>query len=247
MPITMYEIKKAQKTLNTDKLRATDFLVMEKLKDSEIKRLNIETTDSQVDSQISEIAKQNGISLDKFYAAVAQQGMSLDEYRAKLKEQMLTQELVRKILFSSNVGQEDELRKYYNQHQHEFVIAKQMDMTRFVSNDKQTLEDFIKSNNPDKEDSNISREDSIVKMEELPTQIVDLLSATKEHSFTQVLQAGNGSYVTFYIKKKIDTELVDFDKAKGYIAQKLMAENQEKILNEYFERVRTNAKIEFIR
>lgn len=246
-PITMYAIEHIQNTLHVDKIRATDMLVMEKLKDSEIKRLKIEVTDAQLESQISQIAQQNGMNLDQFYAAVMREGMNLSEYRTKLKEQILTQELMRKILFSSNVGQEDELRKYYNEHTNEFIIPKKIKGIKFVSNDKKTLEAFIKhgvdSNIPD----SIAHSKEVLEISSLPPQIADIFLTSSERNFTQVFESSENSFVTFYIEQKLESEQVEFEKAKNYIAQKLIANNQEKILNDYFERVRSRSKIVFIR
>ncbi len=246
-PITIYAIEKAQKLLHTDKLRATDFLVMEKLRESEIKRLKIEVSDSQIDAQITQIAQQNGMNIEQFYAAIMKEGMSLVEYRTKLKEQILVQELMRKILFSSNVGQEDELRKYYNEHLHEFVIPKKIDIIKFVSNDKQSLENFIKQGIQSVLPNNIVKAEETLEISSLPNQIADVLLVTAENNFSQILEAEDNNYVSFYIKHKLLTEQVSFDKAKNYIAQKIIANNQEKILNDYFERVRSRSKIVFVR
>ncbi|RDU72327.1 peptidyl-prolyl cis-trans isomerase [Helicobacter aurati] len=246
-PITLYAISQAEKMLNTDKLRATDFLIMEELRKEEIKRLKIEVTDAQIDSQINQIAEQNNMNLNQFYAAVVKEGMSLSEYRAKLKEQMLMQDLMRKILFSSNIGQEDELRKYYNEHSEEFLIPKRVQSIKFVSKDKQSLESFIRSGLSSPLPSNIAKGEEELELESLPHQIADVFLTTSQNTFTPVLESGEGSYVAFFVKNKLDITHVDFEKAKGYIVQKLMMTNQEKILAEYFERVRTRSKIVFIR
>lgn len=246
-PITMYAIERVQNSLGVDKLRATDILVMEKLKDSEIKRLKIDVTDSQIDAQIAQIAQQNGMQLDQFYSAVMREGMSLTEYRTKLKEQILTQELMRKILFSSNVGQEDELRKYYNEHLSEFVVPKEIKGIKFVSHDKSILESFVKQGINSTIPASVAHSDEVVVLNSLPPQVADLFLTSPENSFTQIFESDGNNFVTFYIKKKLESEQVDFEKAKNYIAQKLIASNQEKILNDYFERVRSRSKIVLIR
>ncbi|WP_034573882.1 peptidyl-prolyl cis-trans isomerase [Helicobacter saguini] len=247
-PITLYSIQKTQKLLNTDRIRATDFLIMEKLRQDEIKRLKIDITESQIDAQISQIAQQNHMSLEQFYAAVSKEGMNLSEYREKLKEQILTQELMRKILFSSNVGQEDELRKYYNEHKEEFIIPKSVAVSKFVSNNRESLEAITQTNKKPKELPNgVVSEDDTIDIESLNAQIADVMLVTPQNSFTQILETGDGGYVVFFINKKLDTKEVDFNQAKNYIAQKLIASNQEKILSEYFERVRSRSKIVFIR
>ncbi|GAB0173501.1 peptidylprolyl isomerase [Helicobacter trogontum] len=246
-PITLHAIKQVENALHTDRLRATDILVNEKLKEAEIKRLKIEINDMQLDAQIAQIAQQNNMNLDQFYAAIVQEGMSLVEYRTKLKDQMLAQELMRKILFSSNVGQEDELRKYYNEHLEEFVIPKEVVGTKFVSHNKQTLESFIQQGISATLPDSIAHSEETLEISTLPAQVADIFLATEAKSFTQIFESGNGDFVAFYIKEKISNEQVEFEKAKNYIAQKLIANNQEKILNDYFERVRSRSKIVFVR
>ena len=246
-PITLHAIKQVENALHTDRLRATDILVTEKLKEAEIKRLKIEINDMQLDSQIAQIAQQNGMNLDQFYAAIMREGMSLVEYRTKLKEQMLAQELMRKILFSSNVGQEDELRKYYNEHLDEFVIPKEVVGVKFVSRNKEILESFMQQGIDSTIPDSIAHTAEKLEIESLPTQVADIFLATNAKSFTQVFETDNGDFVAFYIKEKISNEQVDFEKAKNYIAQKLIANNQEKILSDYFERVRSRSKIVFVR
>lgn len=247
-PITLYSIQKTQKMLNTDRIRATDFLIMEKLRQDEIKRLKIDITESQIDTQIAQIAQQNNMSLEQFYAAVSKEGMNLNEYREKLREQILTQELMRKILFSSNVGQEDELRKYYNEHKEEFVIPKSVNVTKFVSNSRESLSALVDAKiKPSALPSDVASDDEDINLESLNAQIADVMLVTPQNAFTQILETGDGGYVVFFINKKLDTKEVDFNQAKNYIAQKLIASNQEKILSEYFERVRSRSKIVFVR
>lgn len=247
-PITLYSIQKTQKMLNTDRIRATDFLIMEKLRQDEIKRLKIDITESQIDAQIAQIAQQNNMSLEQFYAAVSKEGMNLNEYREKLREQILTQELMRKILFSSNVGQEDELRKYYNEHKEEFVIPKSVNVTKFVSNSRESLSALVDAKiKPSALPSDVASDDEDINLESLNAQIADVMLVTPQNAFTQILETGDGGYVVFFINKKLDTKEVDFNQAKNYIAQKLIASNQEKILSEYFERVRSRSKIVFVR
>ena len=246
-PITLYAIAKAQKMLNTDRVRATDFLIMEKLREYEIKRMRLEVNDAQLDSQIEQIAQQNNFKVDELYAAVVKEGLSVSEYRSKLREQMLMQEFMRKVLFSSSVGQEDSLRKYYNENKEEFMIPKAINAIKLVSKNKHNLESFIKAGIESKLPDSIAKAEEKLDLDSLPPQVADVFLATPKGDFTPVLDSGKDGFVAFYIADKLDTNLVDFDKAKGYIAQKLMMTNQEKILGDYFERVRARSKIVFVR
>ncbi|PAF50271.1 hypothetical protein BKH43_05050 [Helicobacter sp. 13S00401-1] len=247
-PITLYEISNLEKTMKIGKKEAIKLLIDNKLKDEEIRRLKIVVSDDDVDSQINSLAKQNHMSLDQFYTEVEKQGFTLSSYRKKLKEQMVDNNLFGKILYSSNnIGQDDELRDYYNKHQEEFNIPKAIDTVKYVANNKELLEKFIKSKDTKNLPKGIAKDTEKVELKDLPPQVADLLIASKEGNFSPVLQSDANTFVSFFITKKEDIEHIDFQKAKNYIVQKLIATKQEQILSEYFAKVKARSNIEILR
>ncbi|PAF45896.1 peptidyl-prolyl cis-trans isomerase [Helicobacter sp. 11S02629-2] len=247
-PITLYQITSLEKSMKIDRKDAIKLLIDNKLKEEEVRRLKIVVSDDDVDSQINALAKQNHMSLDQFYTEVEKQGFTLSSYRKKLKEQMLDNSLFGKILYSSNnIGQDDELRDYYNKHQEEFNIPKALDVIKYVANNRATLEKFLKSKDTKTLPKGIAKDSEKIELKDLPPQVADILIATKEGEFSPVLESDTSTFVSFFITKKEDIEHIDFQKAKNYIVQKLIATKQDQILSEYFQKVKARSNIEILR
>lgn len=245
-PITLYEIAQTQKKLKLDKQKAIDVLIADRIKSQEIKRLNIHVDDARIESEIKNIAKHNGMDYDTFIATLMKQGISYGKYKDELKEQIQTQELLRSVLLSNvNTAGETEMRNYYNKHKEEFSIPKEVETIRYVSKDPEALKKATE--NPMMKIANVDSGEEKISLESLNPQIAQVFIQTKTKSFTPILNAGEGSYVSFFIKDKVGTTQVPFQQAKNFIAQKLVEGNQDRILDEYFEKIRVKAKIKIIR
>lgn len=245
-PITLYEIAQTQKKLKIDKQKAIDVLIADRIKSQEIKRLNIHVDDARIESEIKNIAKHNGMDYDTFIATLMKQGINYGKYKDELKEQIQTQELLRSVLLSNvNTAGETEMRNYYNKHKEEFTVPKEIETIRYVSKDPEALKKATE--NPMMKIANVDSGEEKISLESLNPQIAQVFIQTKTKSFTPILNAGEGSYVSFFIKDKVGTTEVPFQQAKNFIAQKLVEGNQDRILDEYFEKIRVKAKIKIIR
>ena len=244
-PITIYEIKQIQSNHHLTKEQASEFLIAQRLKSQEIERLNIKVDDMRIDQEIEAIASQNQMTHQQFLNALYQEGIDFDTYKKQLKEQIETRELMRNVLLSSDVSNEDKMREYYNTHKDEFIAPTDVQTTRYVSKDPKLLERTIQ--NPSISLNGVEKTEENIKTNSLNPQIAQLFSSLKEGEFSPILDAGGGNYVSFYVQKKHGTEVMSFDQAKNYIAQKLAQTNQEQILNEYFEKIKLKAKIEYLR
>lgn len=245
-PITLYEIAQTQKKLKVDKQKAIDVLIADRIKTQEIKRLNINVDDARVEAEIKNIAKRNGMDYDTFIATLMKQGVNYGKYKDELKEQIQTQELLRSVLLSNvNTAGETQMRDYYNKHQEEFSIPKEVETIRYVSKDPEALKKAIQ--NPMMKITGVDSGEEKISLESLNPQIAQVFIQTKNKDFTPILNAGEGSYVSFFIKDKVGTVQVPFAQAKNFIAQKLVEGNQDRILDEYFEKIRVKAKINIIR
>lgn len=245
-PITLYEITQTQKKLKLDKQKAIDVLIADRIKSQEIKRLNIHIDDTRIENEIKNIAKHNGMDYDTFIATLMKQGINYGKYKDEFKEQIETQELLRSVLLSNvNTAGETEMRNYYNKHKEEFTVPKEVETIRYVSKDPEALKKATE--NPMMKIANVDSGEEKISLESLNPQIAQVFIQTKTKSFTPILNAGEGSYVSFFIKDKIGTTEVPFQQAKNFIAQKLVEGNQDRILDEYFEKIRVKAKIKIIR
>jgi len=93
---------------------ALDDLIGEKLMDAELKGLNVEVTDQEVDLAISDVKKQNHLTdeaaLDE---ALQQQGFTEDSYRAFMKKQLAKVKLLNiKVKSKIKVSDEDVKAEY---------------------------------------------------------------------------------------------------------------------------------------
>lgn len=245
-PITLYQIKNAEEKFKLNKQKAIDKLIAEKIKIQEIKRLNIHIDEARIEQEIDNIAKHNGLDHDSFLSALIQQGINFNQYRDQLKEQIQTQELLRSILLSDiNTTGETQMRNYYNKHEKEFNMPKEVEVIRYVSKNTQALQKAV--SNPMMKVAEVEKGEEKISIDTLNPQIAQIFVQGDKNTFTPILNAGDGNFVSFYIKDKIGQVHIPFEQAKNFIAQKLAEENQDRILEEYFEKIRVKAKISFIR
>lgn len=100
-------------TLAKDRPAQLNYLINERLLDSEVKRLNLSVTMDRVQLEIKEMAKRNGISSDEVLAAVKAQGMGVAEYQEFLKNRIERQNLLEQEIISKiRVTEEDAFSEY---------------------------------------------------------------------------------------------------------------------------------------
>jgi peptidyl-prolyl cis-trans isomerase SurA len=67
--------------LKSDSKSQLDYLIREKLVESEVKKLNLTLSEDRVDSEMTTLAKRNQMSKTDLEAYIKKQGYSLAEYR----------------------------------------------------------------------------------------------------------------------------------------------------------------------
>jgi peptidyl-prolyl cis-trans isomerase SurA len=94
-----------------------DYLINEKLLESEVKRLNLSVTIERVEQELRDIAKKNGISRADLNQAIKAQGLSFSEYQDFIKNRLERQSLVEQEITSKiRVSDEDVLAEYTRIH-----------------------------------------------------------------------------------------------------------------------------------
>lgn len=93
-----------------------DYLINERIIQSEIKRLNLSVTSDRIDQELRDKAKANNISVQELLAAIKNQGVGEDEYRRFLKERIEKQSLMdTEIVSKLRISDEDALNEYLRQ------------------------------------------------------------------------------------------------------------------------------------
>lgn len=118
------------KTLANDRKVQLDYLINEKIMESEIKRLNHSVTMERVDQEIRDMAKKNNVTVNDILAAFKAQGISPAEYQAFLKEKIEKQALIESEVVSKlRISDDDALSEYLKKNPenkstvNEFTIA----------------------------------------------------------------------------------------------------------------------------
>jgi peptidyl-prolyl cis-trans isomerase SurA len=93
-----------------------NYLINEKLLDSEIKRQNLSVTMEKVDQEMREIGKKNKLSKEELLSAVKQQGIDPAEYQNFIKARIEHQSLVEQEITSKiRISDEDVLAFYLSE------------------------------------------------------------------------------------------------------------------------------------
>ncbi|WP_187942723.1 SurA protein [Helicobacter pylori] len=244
-PITLYQIQEEQKKSKVSKAQARDRLIAERIKNQEIERLKIHVDDDKLDQEMAMMAQQQGMDLDHFKQMLMAEG-HYKLYRDQLKEHLEMQELLRDILLTNvDTSSETKMREYYNKHKEQFSIPTEIETVRYTSTNQEDLERAMAD--PNLEIPGVSKANEKIEMKTLTPQIAQVFISHEQGSFTPVMNGGGGQFITFYIKEKKGKNEVSFSQAKQFIAQKLVEESKDKILEEHFEKLRVKSRIVMIR
>ncbi|GAA9352416.1 hypothetical protein HpHA249_12190 [Helicobacter pylori] len=244
-PITLYQIQEEQEKSKVSKAQARDRLIAERIKNQEIERLKIHVDDDKLDQEMAMMAQQQGMDLDHFKQMLMAEG-HYKLYRDQLKEHLEMQELLRNILLTNvDTSSETKMREYYNKHKEQFSIPTEIETVRYTSTNQEDLERAMAD--PNLEVPGVSKANEKIEMKTLNPQIAQVFISHEQGSFTPIMNGGGGQFITFYIKEKKGKNEVSFSQAKQFIAQKLVEESKDKILEEHFEKLRVKSRIVMIR
>ncbi|GAA8982095.1 hypothetical protein BTM258_10260 [Helicobacter pylori] len=244
-PITLYQIQEEQEKSKVSKAQARDRLIAERIKNQEIERLKIHVDDDKLDQEMAMMAQQQGMDLDHFKQMLIAEG-HYKLYRDQLKEHLEMQELLRNILLTNvDTSSETKMREYYNKHKEQFSIPTEIETVRYTSTNQEDLERAMAD--PNLEVPGVSKANEKIEMKTLNPQIAQVFISHEQGSFTPIMNGGGGQFITFYIKEKKGKNEVSFSQAKQFIAQKLVEESKDKILEEHFEKLRVKSRIVMIR
>ena len=99
--------------LKKERKAQLDYLINEKIMESEVKRLNHSVTMERVDQEIKDMAKKNNVSVNEILAAFKAQGISTSEYQAFLKSKIEKQSLIEaEVIAKLRISDDDALAEY---------------------------------------------------------------------------------------------------------------------------------------
>lgn len=232
-----------------------DYLVRERIIESEIKRLGLGATDSQVDNELAQMAKRGRMSVSDLSDYLKTQGFTLDEYRKSLKARIERHGFFEKEIISKlRITDEDALSYFQSKNPKyqpsigEFTIAQ-----IFFSAKKGGLQEALaraKSAN-DRLSSGEKFDTLANQLDETPSanqngflgtfksgeflpEIERAVGGLNENQVSGILKGPAGFHIVKLISKKtvLDPEFI---KVKENIKNALVQQNFERQLKNWFE------------
>lgn len=241
LPITSYDLQNFMQQHNIkDKNVALNQLVDQKVVESQIKSLGIDVEDYEIEDFLSKIAHKNGMNLFEFKTILTQRG-ELKKLKAQIK-----QNLLRKKLYDAIIGNklkiDDVLAKeYYKSHKDDFSVFKSVQVTKYSANNPQALK--LVQQNP-LAAKNVKFKTEVFNYQELPLNLLFLFKNTKEGEFTPIVNDGM-NYVTYFVARKDGKIVMPFEKVKNLIYNQLAEKKRNQILQDYFNRLKSQMDIKF--
>ena len=246
-PITLYDITNAMQENNIPQEQAVELLERQKLEEIEIAERHITASKQEVFEDIQRMAEQNKMSVIELYSAIqSSQGLSERKLKKKIKEKILNQKLYNAIAFSHlEQPNDEEVEEYYQLHQKEFTKPSSFTVLIYQCPDKNLLQEKV--DNPMFYSPQVTSQEQTFEAAKMNPRLAELLDGTPVNSFTQVIPAPQGGFMSFYIKEKGASGTPDLDAIRPQISNALMGQKRETILKDYFDRQRLNADIKVIR
>lgn len=228
--------------LKGDRKVSLDYLIGEKLVDSEIKRLNLAVTSEKVEQEIKDIARRNHLTVDELYSQIRSEGLSKAEYQAAMKstierQSLLEQEVVSKI----RISDDDALGEYLRRHPESKVSIDEFTVSHILFSPKKggaeaalkRAQEALKRLNGGEgfetlaeqlsEDPNFSAGGLLgtFKSGEFLKEIEDAIAPLQPGQTTRVVQSRIGFHIVKLIGKKITAD-PKFERERDQIKARLM-------------------------
>ncbi len=241
VPITTAEIRAIQTQMSISKQKATSLLIQDRLQKSAMKDIAID--EGAIDSKISAIAAQNNLTIPKMQKILKTQGTSWSKYRSSIRNAMKKEQFFQtNVVNSIPTPTEDELKLYYNKHKKEFFAPSSLNLIEYSASTKNAMKDFLQTK---KKKGVKSR--SVKKMtKDLNPALLGSILQTQDGSYTRPFNAGD-RYISYKVVSKNGKVTMPFDAAKGAVSAKWKQQQQTKALKDYFEKLKTNADVQYIR
>ena len=243
-PITLYEVYSLKEQLRASEQDALNLLIRDRLEDAQIKNLNISVTPFELNDRIESIAKQNGMTNSQFRSSIQAQGMDFLEFKNNIEKKMLQEKLYKSILAEAgkNVN-EQKAKMYFDANPDKFKVFSTARVILYRAKNPEELE--AQKTSPSLL-SSVQTQELSLDYQSIDPRLAAIIAGTNNGEFTQILQ-GADSFDMFYIKEKIGSYTPSFADVKDNVINELYQGEQEKLMADYFDKLRAKAKIQILR
>ena len=240
-PVTTAEIAAVQRQYKVPKQKAVDLLVRDRLQKVALKAIPV--SEKEIDQKVNEIAAKNGISVARMQQILKSQGTSWSQYRESIRNGLKKEKFFNeKVVANIPAPSEDELKLYYTHHQKEFLLPATLQMREFSAKNKETMQRFLRTHSA----KGIQVRTVTKKTKEINPALLSTLLRTPIGGITPPLNAGN-RYIIYQILAREGKIQMSYDKSKGAVESAWRRSQQNKALQDYFEKLRTRADVQILR
>lgn len=242
--ITDYDIQKLIDALKISPNQALNILIRQKLEDAQIKAMEINPSEIEINAQMSQIGARSGFKdWSEFEKALKNQGVNINDFRAQVKNNIALEKLYSNITNrpNANITQEN-ARRFYQNNKSLFSRFINATITQYSSQNAQDLEN-LKAKKPN---NALSAKAQKISATSTDARLVELVANTKIGDFTPIIPQG-GFYVMFKINDKDGIYTPNFEDIEENVAQAMIAQEKEAMIEDYFNKLRVSANIQIIK
>lgn len=242
--ITDYDIQKLIDALKISPSQALNILIRQKLEDAQIKAMEINPSEIEINAQMSQIGAHSGFKdWSEFEKALKNQGVNINDFRAQVKNNIALEKLYSNITNrpNANITQEN-ARRFYQNNKSLFSRFINATITQYSSQNVQNLEN-LKAKKPN---NALSAKAQKISATSTDARLVELVANTKIGDFTPIIPQG-GFYVMFKINDKDGIYTPNFEDIEENVAQAMIAQEKEAMIEDYFNKLRVSANIQIIK
>jgi peptidyl-prolyl cis-trans isomerase SurA len=250
--------KEKQKDLLRDLIDQA--LLVERSKDMGI------SVETDVIKRLDEIRKQNNLgSMEEFEKAVESQGMGWEDFKAQIRNSLLTQEVIRREVGSHiNIPNED-VKKYYEEHQKDFIRPEQVALSEiFLSTEGKSPEEMasVEKKAEDLRNRVVKGEDfneiakhfsegstakdggelGIFEHGQLSKQLEDIAFKMDKGQMTDVIQTKTG-FEVLRVEAHFQAGLQPLDKVENEIMNRIYSQKMQPTMREYLGQLREQSYV----
>ncbi|CAE77700.1 survival protein SurA precursor [Bdellovibrio bacteriovorus HD100] len=240
-----------------------DYLINEKILQSEIKRLNLAVTNDRVESELKEMARKNQVSEAELAKVIQQQGVSMDDYRRFLKDSIEKRSLMdAEIISKLRISDEDALNEYLKTNPNNRPSIDEFSVSHIFFNPKKggaeasikraetvlgklrSGENFENLAQQFSEDPNFSTGGALgtFKSGEFLPEIEEAISSLKVNETTPIVKSRMGFHIVKLTGKKLTTD-PKFERAKDKIKAQLLENSFKRQLKNWLQTKRDESFI----
>lgn len=246
-PITLYEVQQEMQQSHTDAQQSVDTLIRKKLEQLEAEEKKITVSSADIQEEIGRMAAQNNLSTEQFLDAMRTvRGLSEKDLKAKIEESIRGQKLYQSIAFSKMAQPTaDEESEYYQLHLDDFTKPESFSVTTYVAGLQEALQ--AKIADPMRNLPDVASKEETIAYASINPQLAQILNKIPTGNFSPIVPNGKNGFMSFYVREKNNVVTENLDSIRPEIANTIMGEKRNQVLNDYFTRLRLSADIKVLR